>query len=488
MEPLVHVPISLPRRGSRTRTASLHAQLRAAILDGRLKAGVRLPSSRAFASTYRVSRNAVITAFEQLLNEGYIETKRGSGTRVAASLPGTMRRPRSAPAAHVERLNPLWRGEAPRAVRAPAGGNCAFTLGAPDRAAFPFDVWRRLSNDLLRRPGAHLADRPDPQGLPELRAAIARHVSYARAVACNADDIVITSGAQQAFAVLAHVLSTGRTRVALEDPGYPRVRMAFAAQRARLAFVPVDGEGMDVERIPADTRVVCVSPSHQFPLGAVLSAPRRRALLELSERRSMVVIEDDYDGEFRFADRPLDALQTLDNSQLVFYVGTFSKCLLPELRLGYIVAPPWARAALVSAKWIFDGGSNALTQAVLARFMVEGHLARHVRRMQRDYSRRRATLLAGLRETCDRWLEPLPSIAGLHLTARLKAHRDESAVIERAREEGVELDALRPYFAGTPTMRGLVLGYGVIRENAIDDGLRRLQRALAATASRRRAP
>jgi len=486
MEPLAHVPISLPRRGSRTRTASLHAQLRAAILDGRLKAGVRLPSSRSFARTYRVSRNAVVTAFELLLNEGYIESKQGSGTRVAASLPRTVRRARPASSErHAERLNPVWRQSMPRPAAATTA--CAFTLGAPDRSAFPFDVWRRLSNDLLRRPGAHTNGRPDPQGLPELRAAIARHVSYARAVACNADDIVITSGAQQAFALLAHVLAArSRTQVALEDPGYPRIRMAFATQGARLAHVPVDTDGMAVERIPADARIVCVSPSHQFPLGAVLSAQRRRALLALCERRSTVIIEDDYDGEYRFADRPLDALQTLDTSQLVFYVGTFSKCLLPELRLGYVVAPPWARAALVAAKSIFDGGSNALTQAVLAQFISEGHLARHVRRMQRDYARRRETLLAGLRDTCERWLDPLPTIAGLHLTARLKLHHDENAVIERARQEGVQLNGLRPYYADEPAMSGLVLGYGVIRESAIDDALRRVQRALAATAPRRK--
>jgi GntR family transcriptional regulator/MocR family aminotransferase len=319
-----------------------------------------------------------------------------------------------------------------------------------------------------------------------LRAAIARHISYSRAVACSADDVVITSGAQQAFALLAHVLSTRRMKVALEDPGYPRVRMAFAAQGARPVFVPVDGEGMIVERMPADARVVCVSPSHQFPLGSVLSAQRRRALLDLCERRSTVIIEDDYDGEFRFAERPLDALQTLDGSQLVFYVGTFSKCLLPELRLGYIVAPPWARAALVAAKSVFDGGSNALTQAVLARFIAEGHLARHVRRMQRDYARRRDKLLTGLRDTCERWLDPLPSIAGLHLTAQFRMHRDEEAVIARAQAEGVRVSGLRPYYAGDPAMGGLVLGYGVIQEAAIDDGLRRLERALAATASRRR--
>jgi GntR family transcriptional regulator/MocR family aminotransferase len=218
-----------------------------------------------------------------------------------------------------------------------------------------------------------------------------------------------------------------------------------------------------------------VTPSHQFPLGTVMSARRRAALLAHCRRRGAVIIEDDYDGEFRFVDRPLDALQTLDRTQSVFYVGTFSKSLLPELRLGYIVAPPWAVGALVAAKLVCDGQLNSMTQATLALLIREGHLARHVRKMQRVYNRRRDVLIEGLKASFGRWLDVLPSVAGLHVAVRLKTGCDEQSVVIRAREQDVGVGALRPYYAGRRRIQGLVLGYGAIGESAIVEGLERLR-------------
>ncbi|WP_329955905.1 PLP-dependent aminotransferase family protein [Cupriavidus necator] len=224
----------------------------------------------------------------------------------------------------------------------------------------------------------------------QLREAIASHVSFARAVACGADDVVVTSGAQQAFDLIARVLVTpGKTVVAVEDPGYPPLRHAFAAAGARLVPVPVDDEGMQVDQLPAGARVICVTPSHQFPLGATLSLARRRALLAFARRHGAVVVEDDYDGEFRHGGRPLDALQTLDQDQLVWYVGTFSRSLFPGLRLGYAVVPPWARDAVVAAGQYTDWHSALLAQDTLAAFMAEGHLARHIRKMRAAYTGRR---------------------------------------------------------------------------------------------------
>src|SRR6185436_17297532 len=216
----------------------------------------------------------------------------------------------------------------------------------------------------------------------------ARHVSFARAVACDPDDVTVTAGAQQAFDLLARILVVPkRTVVALENPGYPPLRAAFAAAGARIAAVPVDEQGLIVERLPAQAKIVCVTPSHQFPLGAVMSASRRAALLEFAQRQGAVVIEDDYDGEFRFTDRPLDALQTLDRTESVFYVGTFSKSLLPALRLGYIVAPSWARAALVAAKATMDGYCGPHTQNTVAALVRGGFLSSYVRKMHRVYGR-----------------------------------------------------------------------------------------------------
>ena len=407
MDPLSPLPITLPPRGSRSVLSSLHHQLRSAILDGRLKPGMRLPSTRALAAGLGVSRNTAVATYDLLLSEGYVSAHRGSGTTVAKSLPRLAKSGGLLHRSHSQRnLNPFWRRcSEPLHYYPAAAARFSFQVGVPDPASFPYDTWRRLYGRVLRRLHAKPALSFDAQGLGALREAISQHVSFSRAVACGPDDIVITAGAQQAFDLLARVLTTrDRTTVALEDPGYPPLRAAFEAQGARMAPVPVDQEGLIVDRVPARARLVCVTPSHQFPLGAVMSAGRRAALLELCQRRGMVIIEDDYDGEFRFVDRPLDALQTLDRAQCVFYVGTFSKSLLPDLRVGYIVAPPWALAALVVAKQTSDGQRNTMAQATLALLIREGHLARHIRKMQGIYSRRRQVLLEGLGSVLGNWL------------------------------------------------------------------------------------
>jgi GntR family transcriptional regulator / MocR family aminotransferase len=481
MEPLLGLPVALPQRGSRLLLISLRNQLRAAILDRRLKPGVRLPSTRALAQGLRIGRNTAVAAYELLLSEGYLVVRRGSGTAVAESLPE-----RSNPAAETtrrgleRRLNRYWRGRAaPRRENSGATPPYLFQVGMPDAANFPYDIWRRLGGRIERRLRAGFPLESDPQGLPALREAIAQHVSFARAVACGPADIVVTAGAHQAFDLLARVLTTaGRTTVAIENPGYSPVRAAFAAHGARIAPVPVDEEGLIVDRLPAQARVVCVTPSHQFPLGAVMSARRRTSLLDVCRRRRAVIIEDDYDGEFRFADRPLDALQTLDRVRSVFYVGTFSKSLLPDLRLGYVVAPPWALGALVAAKQVADGKCSAMTQATVALLIRDGHLARHIRKMQRIYRGRRDRLLEGLHSGFDQWLEVLPSVAGLHVAARLKSLGEES-VIARGRDAGVGIGALRPYYAKNPTMRGLMFGYGNLDERAIGEGLERFRASIS---------
>ncbi len=460
--------------------ASLHGQLRAAILDGRLRPGVRLPSTRALASAYGVSRNTAVAAYDRLLSEGYVAARRGSGTVVNASLPPVPKGPRIADRGQSERqLNRYWQGRRLADPEAPA--RHVFQVGIPDVSGFPYAIWRRLLRRVERRYRENFAGSANPQGLAALREAIVQHVSFARAVACRPEDIVVTSGAQQAFDLLARVLVTpGRTTVALEDPGYPPLRAAFEAQRARIALVPVDAEGAVVERVPARARVVCVTPSHQFPLGAVMSSRRRAALLEHCARSGAVVIEDDYDGEFRFAERPLDALQTLDRAQSVFYVGTFSKSLLPDFRLGYLVAPPWAVAALTAAKQVSAGQGHAMEQAAVALLIREGHLARHVRRMQRVYGARRDLILGALRAEFAGRLEALPSVAGLHLATRLEASANEGEVIARARHEGVQLAALSRYYAGRPSLHGLLFGYGNIDEKSAHEGMIRLRRAMGA--------
>ena len=474
---MFELALSLPSRGSRQLLRALHSQLRAAIVDGRLKPGLRLPPTREMAAIYRVSRNTVVAAYDLLLTEGYLTAQRGAGTFVAAALPRKrdVKRAPIAPGTD-RRLNAFWRTAAPLALSATGPAPAFdFRMGTPDIKAFPFEIWRRLYGRALRA----LAKAPprveNPQGRERVRVAISRHVSFTRAVACGPEDVVVTSGAQQAFDLLARVLVTpGRTTVAIENPGYPPARFALASAGARLAPVPVDSDGIVVSKLPRQARVICVTPSHQFPLGCVLSTERRVALLEFARRQGAVIIEDDYDGEFRFSGRPLDALQTLDRDESVFYVGTFSKSLFPAIRVGFIVAPPWARPALVAARQVAEGPHSIMSQEALADFIAEGHLTRHVRKMRRIYAERRATLLEGFAQLP--WLEPVPSAAGLHLAAFTRPGVDADALEARAGEQGVGIRSIRRFYTGKAGRGGLGFGLGPISQREIEAALPILRR------------
>lgn len=483
MVPVFPFDLTLPAPGSGTLAQSLHQQLRAAVLDGRLVAGSALPSTRAVAEALGVSRNTVVTAYDLLVAEGYVLPRPGAKAVVAEI---ATRRAAKAPRAasrrlEDERLNPLWRvpfmrPEAPRVLP-----ERCFRLGVPDHLHFPHEVWRRLTAQSLRAWSRTRFSYPPSEGLPELREAIAQHVAFARAVACVRDDVLVTSGAQQAFDLLARLLVTpGQTKVAVEEPGYPPLRAAFAAAGARLVPMPVDDEGLCVDQLPNDVRVISVTPSHQSPTGVALSLRRRMALLAFARERNAVVLEDDYDGEFRFGARPLDALQTLDRDGLVFYIGTFSKSLFPSLRKGFIVAPAWARDALVSVKHCADSHCDTITQSALAAFIREGHLARHVRHMRPIYAQRREALLGGLRRELGQWLEVIPSEAGLHLAARIRDPARAAAIVEAMHRctPGAQTTADYAMLPGPPW--ALTFGYGVIDADEIGRALRRMRRALLA--------
>ena len=478
MEPLFELPIRLPTRGSHQILRALHQQLRAAIVDGRLRPGLRLPSTRALASSHGISRNTAVAAYDLLLSEGYVSVRQGSGCYVAQALSrpatGTVR---AGNTAADRRVSNFWRGRrAWRRAGPPEPLPYWFRLGLPDTGSFPYDIWRRLSNRALRSLSRSHVSR-DPQGLLALRDAIAKHVSVSRAVACRPEDVLVTSGAQQAFDLLARVLATGRrTTVAIENPSYPPMRAVFEAAGAKLIPIPVDADGMLIDRLPSQARVVCVTPSHQFTLGSAMSMGRRMALLEFARENDTVVIEDDYDCEFRFDGRPLDALQTIDRHESVFYVGTFSKSMFPEIRVGFIVAPPWALEALVAAKQNADLLSPFLVQHTLAAFIAEGHLARHIRRMRSVYAQRRRRLLDGLQRDFARWLCPVPAFAGLHVAALLRNSEDAEEIVKRARERGVGVSSVGTYSVGRPDAQALIFGYGAIDEQAIADGLSELRR------------
>lgn len=323
----------------------------------------------------------------------------------------------------------------------------------------------------------------------DLRAAIARHIGISRSVFVSPDDVIVTNGTQQAVDIVARVLLEPGDVVAVEDPGYRPPKELFKALGARVIGVPVDSEGLVVQALPAEARAVYVTPSHQFPLGVAMSLSRRRALLAWAERNNAVVIEDDYDSEFRFGGRPLEPLQTIDSAGRVVYVGTFSKTLLPTLRLAFMVVPPSLREAAHKAKFVTDWHTATIAQSALAQFIDEGAFARHIRRVSRIYSERHAMLTAEIKRNFGDHLDLVPSSTGLHITAcaRGASADDIDAIVSRAFELGVAIDTMSPCRVDRKPPAGFVLGYGAIETARIAEGLRRLRRCFDERVPRREA-
>jgi GntR family transcriptional regulator/MocR family aminotransferase len=461
MNAVLELEILLPAAGSRDVRRRLHEQLREAVATGRLAPGVQLPASRALAERLGLSRNTVMAVYDLLLSEGLIVARPGAGVFVAAQAPPADETPsRRTTAPDVPILYNL-------------------RPGRPDTASFPYDIWGRLTGRALRQFSRATTTYREPAGHPSLREAIAGHLSFTRAIACTPRDVIVTVGAQQAFDLLARTLLTPERRVvAVEDPGYPAAREAFAAAGARIHPVRVDAEGLVVDELPNDAAVVCVTPSQQFPTGVPMSPRRRAALLAFAAERGAIVVEDDYGGEFRFDDPPLDALRTLNRDGRVFYVGTFSQSLLPALRIGFIVAPEQDRDALAAARERSDWHGPAIEHATLAAFIGEGHLARHVRRMRKVYAERRAALLRALEVHCGDRLTPLPAAAGLHVAALPRAPMDVEAVAARAARLGVAVETLAGFALRRPAPSGLVLGFGQIDVARIDPAIARLAEAI----------
>jgi GntR family transcriptional regulator/MocR family aminotransferase len=431
-------------------------------VDGRLPAGLRLPPTRALAVDLGVARGSVTTAYERLAAEGYLTAKAGSGTFVAAVATGN--RPRRTAA------DPLRPRAGWTLTPLPASGEQPaprydFRTGIPDAGLFPFDTWRRLLAAEVRLRANSPGTYAEASGHPALRAAIARYLGYARGVRATADDVVVTNGTQHALDLIARVLIKPGDVVAVEEPGYPPARRLFGSLGARVVGVPVDEQGLVVAALPGAARLVYATPSHQFPLGRVLSPGRRRELLDWAGRRPAAIIEDDYDSEFRFSARPLEPLVSLDSNGRVLYAGTFSKSMLPTIRTGFVVVPPGLREAIVAARQLGDGYGQMAMQAALARFIDEGRLARHVRRARKVYASRHARIAAALAAIGG--LDVLPSAAGLHVTALTAA--DSTAVVAEAARAGLAVDDLRGYSATAQT--GFVFGFGAIDGSLIDEAM-----------------
>jgi GntR family transcriptional regulator/MocR family aminotransferase len=456
------------------KTLGVYRALRAAIADGRLPPGHRLPATRALATDLGLARNSVATAYERLVAEGYLEARVGAGTFVAAVRSRPSRR-----RAHTDPLRPRddW-----TFTPLPVSGGTApprydFRTGIPDAQLFPFDTWRRLLAAEVRLRANSPGTYAEPAGHPALRAAVARYLGVSRSVRAAADDVVVTNGTQHALDLIARVLLRPGDVVAVEEPGYPPARRLFASFGARVTGVPVDAEGLRVDALPAAARLVYSTPSHQFPLGRPMSLARRHALLDWARSRPAAIVEDDYDSEFRYSARPLEPLYELDTAGRVLYAGTFSKSMLPTVRTGFVLAPASLRPALVAARQLGDGYGQVAVQAALARFIDEGQLARHVRRAGRAYAARHARIVARL--AAEDALEVLPSAAGLHVTALLRDGGPARAtrVVAAAAAGGVVLDDLGMY-QQSATQAGFVFGFGAVDPARIGPGLDRFASCL----------
>lgn len=465
----------------------LYGELRAMILAGTLAPGVRLPSTRQMALDRRLGRNTVIDAYDRLVGEGYIESRTGSGSYVAPTLPEQrlqalpperLRRARAAPMALSRRAEDVL-GEV--AIMEGEG----FPPCVPDLSHFPFKDWQLAVSRAWRNLRQAEAAYGGPGGHPELRAAIAHHVQLSRQVRCTPAQVVITNGAQHALDLCARLLADAGDTVLVEDPGYPGARRMFRAANLELVPVPVDGEGMapTARHWKRHPKLLYITPSHQFPTGVVMSLSRRRALLDAAAAHGSWIIEDDYDGEFRFSGRPIAALQGIDPAQRVIYVGTFSKAMFPGLRLGYLVLPESiaSRFALATAQLAFEG--RLVTQGVLASFMREGQFASHVRRMRLVYEARRDLFVkVWRRELAD--AAPLSGMdTGMHLVAELPAGIDRQ-VSEAAAALGIAAQALSSFYLGKAVRHGLVIGYGGVHEQAIRRHARNLAQLVREALSR----
>jgi GntR family transcriptional regulator/MocR family aminotransferase len=450
----------------------LYSELRERILAGTLEPGARLPSTRRMAADRGLARNTVIDAFDRLAGEGYIESRTGSGSFVASTLPearlhalppqiAAKRPPQSARAALSQRAEAVL-GEV--AIMEGEG----FPPCVPDLSHFPFKEWQSAVSRAWRNLRQGEAAYGGPGGHIELRTAIAHHLQLSRQVRCTPAQVVVTNGAQHGLDLCARLLADAGDTALVEDPGYPGARRMFRAANLELAPVPLDEEGVapTARHWRRRPKLVYITPSHQFPSGVVMSLSRRRALLDAAAAHGAWIIEDDYDGEFRFSGRPIASLQGIDRDQRVIYLGTFSKALFPGLRLGYLVLPePIApRFALAAAQLAFEG--RLVTQGVLANFMRSGQFAAHVRRMRLVYEARRDLFVrTWRRELGD--AAPLSGMdTGMHLLVELPAGIDRQ-VSEAAAAQGIAAQSLSSFYLGPPTRHGLVIGYGGVHEQAI---------------------
>jgi GntR family transcriptional regulator/MocR family aminotransferase len=483
--------IAVHRKGEKPLHRQIYDAFRAMILERSLQPGQQIPSSRALATELGISRIPVLGAYAQLLAEGYIESRSGAGTFVTLSLSDQFpsARPSRASAAAVSNVaNPPASDAISRVSRLlPVEGtpwflgSGAFSVGQIASDHFPFRVWSDLVTYHARRVRASSMNYSDPMGSEEFREVIAAYLRTARAVHCDASQIMVVNGSQHALDLSARVLLDPDCPVWIEEPGYQFLRHTLMLAGSRLVPVPVDSEGLDVAagiQLCANARVAYVTPSHQYPLGATMSAARRLQLLEWAHSSSAWIVEDDYDSEYRYESMPVASMQGLDPGSRVIYIGTFSKVLFPSLRLGYMVIPPSLVSRFLAVRQSNDLCPSHLYQAALADFIGGGHFTRHIRKTRQLYADRRNALTQALRKEFGSEIEILGAEAGMHLVVTLPPGMSDQKISARAAEESLWLWPLSLAYAGPDVRQGFILGFGGTKAEEMPHQVRRMRKAM----------
>jgi len=469
-EKLAETTLTVGNQGPGTLQQQIHAQLRSAILKGTLAAGTKLPASRAFARQQGVSRNTVLAAYDQLIAEGYLETRRGAGTFVAPDLPDdfTKVKPKKNPTSHRSSAaikRPEYRPQ---------------NTGLPAMDAFPMDVWARLNSSAWRSADPSLLHHADPMGYKPLREAIASYLANARSVTATADQIIIISGLRQGMTLVAESLMTENDTIILEDPGYGGLLRTAQACRAKLSYTSVDGSGASVPTIKKRNSLLVVSPSHQYPLGITMPTTRRIELIKWARATSSLILEDDYDSEFRYEGRPLNSLQGMSEGAHVIYGGTFSKTIFPALRLGYLVLPPHLIEPVLRHRTATDSFPSIMSQLTLAKFIREGHFARHIRRLRKIHAARQANFSTLFVAKLSKYFDLMPSPAGLDMVAyptrNLQKTPSNTDVewTKAVQKAGLSALPLSKTFRTAKAQQGLLLGFANFPPDEISKALTKL--------------
>ena len=479
--------IAVNRKGAKALHRQIYDAYRAAIVDGRLRPGQRIPSTRVLASEIRVSRFPVLNAYAQLLAEGYFESHVGAGTVIASSLPEQLTSSKPAGSPHPPTScgpRPVARRSSvlPPTVRFPWMQNMgAFRVGQVAFEQFPLGVWSNLVARRCRSSDAHAFHYGDQMGSMAFRETIANYLRTARSLRCEAEQVMIVGGSQQALEISARVLLDPGNRVWVEQPGYRLAREVFALSGCHPVPVPVDQEGLDVAAGIKQCRkaqAAFVTPSHQFPLGVTMSASRRLQLLDWAQTSGSWIIEDDYDSEYRYESLPIASLQGLDSNSRVIYIGTFSKVLFPSLRLGYIVIPSDLVERFHAVRRVMDLVPPSFYQEVVSDFIQEGHFARHIRRMRVHYGELRSALVVSLSRELGPTVELLGDEAGMHVAVTLQNGGCDLEIAERAARQNLSLWPLSPSYMGEASRRGFILGFGGNRLTDIPHAVRKLRNLL----------